>query len=164
MRSTKTKLGNGRTENKDAGLDLGLLQDRVSFHVRRLSRRIGRQYSEETAAISAKPGAFTALALIAANEGLSQTALAREMGFDKATIVALVDSLEEQGWAVRARAAGDRRRHSLALTRAGEAALKRLRVMASVTEDPIQRALSPADLRKLIELLDRAYVSLTPRG
>lgn len=146
---------------KAAPLELGVLSDILGFHVRRVHKKMTRNFSEGVPdAAIARPGAFTALALISANPGVSQTALAREMGFDKATIVALIDSLEEQGWATRARAEADRRRHRLALTRAGEAALKRLTLAIDGVEAPLRKGLSPADLRKLIDLLDRAYVAL----
>jgi DNA-binding MarR family transcriptional regulator len=142
-------------------LELGVLHDILGFHVRRVHKRMTRNFSEGVPdAGVARPGAFTALALISANPGVSQTALAREMGFDKATIVALIDSLEEQGWATRARATSDRRRHALMLTRAGEAALKRLTLTIGALEAPLRKGLSAADLRRLVELLDRAYLAL----
>jgi DNA-binding MarR family transcriptional regulator len=121
---------------------------------------MSRNFADGVLAGGVKPGAFTALALISANPGASQTELAREMGFDKATIVALIDALEAQGWAQRARAAADRRRHSLVLTRAGEAALKRLLLSVNAIEAPARKGLSQADFRKLIELLDRAHLAL----
>ena len=145
------------------GLEQGIIRDLLAFHVRRLSREIGRAYGEQIGDQKTRPGGFTALALIAANPGLSQTALAREMGFDKATIVALLDSLEAEGWAVRTRASADRRRHSLAITRAGEAALRRLRDAAVATEAPMRAALTAAELRQLIALLGRAHFGLSVR-
>ena len=140
--------------------ELGVLGDIISFHVRRVHKVLARGFTDRIGEVGAKPGAFTALALISANSGLSQTTLSREMGFDKATIVALIDALEEQGWAVRERAEGDRRRHSLALTRAGEAALKRLQQIALANEAPLREGLSAQELRRLADLLDRAYVCI----
>ncbi len=159
MKATKAALAVAERE----GLEQGILRELLGFHVRRLSREIGRAYGEQIGDQKARPGGFTALALIAANPGLSQTALAREMGFDKATIVALLDTLEAQGWAVRTRASADRRRHSLAITRAGETALRRLHEAAEATESPMRGVLSAAELRRLIDLLDRAHAGLTAR-
>jgi DNA-binding MarR family transcriptional regulator len=156
MRATKA----ASETSVPASVELGVLNEVLGFHVRRLHKRMTRRFAEGVGDTGARPGAFTALALISANPGVSQTALAREMGFDKATIVALIDSLEALGWAVRERAAADRRRHSLGLTRAGEAALKRLRQLVLVVEAPVRGALSAPEIRRLVELLDRANEAL----
>src|SRR3569833_939891 len=51
-----------------------------------------------------KTGAFSTLALIAANPGCSQTALARALGMDKSAVVPLIDAQAQRGLARRVRA------------------------------------------------------------
>ena len=160
MKATKA----AREPSLATSIELGVLSEVLGFHVRRLHKRMTRRFAEGVGDTGARPGAFTALAFISANPGVSQTELAREMGFDKATIVALIDSLERLGWAVRERASSDRRRHCLGLTRAGETALKRLLQTVNVVEAPVRAALSSAELRRLVELLDRANEALERAG
>ena len=105
-------------------------------------------------------GALTVLALVSANPGTSQTLLARRAGINKSALVGIVDQLETNGLVARDRSAVDRRRNSLSVTRAGEAALKQLHAAAWPAEAPIREALNPGEQALLVSLLDRALASL----
>ena len=74
-------------------IDLGILKDVIGFRIRRIQNHLSRSFAERIHRKDIKPGLFSALALISANPGISQTTLAREIGFDKATVVALLDAL-----------------------------------------------------------------------
>ncbi|MET0337022.1 MAG: MarR family winged helix-turn-helix transcriptional regulator [Caulobacter sp.] len=100
---------------------------------------------------------FSALALIGANPGLSQKTLAREVGFDKATIVAILDNMERQGWTERRRSSTDRRRHLLFVTAAGAKALEAMTVLARENEAHINAALTKSEQATLQTLLDKVY-------
>ena len=104
-------------------LSLGRLGDFVGFRLRRIQNQLSRDFMAITADEKLRSGLFSALAIIAANPGLSQITLAREVGLDKSLAVAAVDELEKRGWAVRQRSTVDRRRHALFITEAGEAFL-----------------------------------------
>src|SRR4051812_16037882 len=119
-----------RADEPSADVNLGILNDVIGFRIRRIQNHLSRAFSERVNRKEVKPGLFSALALISANPGLSQTTLSREIGFDKATVVAMLDSLETLGWAERRRATDDRRRHSLYITERGEASLQDLRRLA----------------------------------
>ena len=140
-------------------IDLGVLNDVIGFRIRRIQNHLSRGFAERVADKDVRPGLFSALALIAANPGLSQTTLAREIGFDKATVVALLDGLERMGWAERRRSANDRRRHSLYVTTKGGAALERLRRIAVANEIAIHAVLTDAEQAQLFRLLDKIYVA-----
>jgi DNA-binding MarR family transcriptional regulator len=141
------------------GLELGVLNDILGFRLRRIQNHLSREFQERVRENDIKPGLFSALALIAGNPGLSQISLSREVGFEKGTVVALVDDLERRGWAERRRSTADRRRHSLYATAAGLAAIDYLRDTAVVTETRIREVLSPEELRQLLALLDKIYVA-----
>jgi DNA-binding MarR family transcriptional regulator len=145
-------------------LALGLLVEFIGFRTGRVNFHLARRFAAFQADLQLKPGSFTALAMISANEGLSQTALARQTGFDGASVVSLMDDFERRGWAVRSRSAKDRRRHSLYVTPAGETALRGLYAMARQVDQPVTDALSRAELDQLCQLLDRAYAALVPEG
>ena len=138
-------------------VELGVLNRFIGFRIRRIQNHISRSFSERIADKEVRPGLFSALALIAANPGLSQTTLAREIGFDKATVVALLDALEKLKWAERRRSVEDRRRHSLHITAKGEKALVHLCDVAEANEAAINAALSKAEQAQLFGLLDKIY-------
>jgi DNA-binding MarR family transcriptional regulator len=136
---------------------LGLLKDVLGFRLRRIQNHLSKTFTERLAGREIKPGEFSALALIAANPGISQTELATEGGFDKTALVVLIDDLERWGWAERKRSTADRRRHALYITPVGEVQLQELFAIGKANEAPITEALSEAELRNLFATLDRIY-------
>lgn len=152
-----TRFASPPTDPPHSEINLGVLNDVIGFRLRRIQNDLSRTFVERVGRKELRPGGFSALALIAANPGLSQTALSREIGFDKATVVAIIDSLEQLGWAERHRSPIDRRRHSLFISVAGEEALSRLRGLALANEDRIHAALTDAEQQQLFVLLDKIY-------
>jgi DNA-binding MarR family transcriptional regulator len=135
-------------EPADAGpKDLGVLKDVLGFRLRRVQNHLAQNFRERLADRNLKPGEFSALALISANPGISQIELAEEGGFDKTSLVMMIDDLETWGWAVRRRSTVDRRRHALHVTPAGKKVLNELFQVAKEVEAPIAQALGEAELR-----------------
>jgi len=100
------------------------------------------------------------LALIAANPGSSQTALAKRAGLNKSALVGIVDQLEQRGLVERDRAASDRRRYQVSVTREGERQMQALFAVVTREEEPIREALGKRDLSALLDLLDRAISAM----
>jgi len=155
-RNQAMKAAATQTSPPDGG-ELGVLNDVIGFRLRRIQNHLSRTFSERLADRGVRPGTFSALALIAANPGVSQTDLARDLGSDKASVVSIIDELERQGWAVRKRSTTDRRRHSLHSTVPGRRVLNEIGVIARETEAPVRAILSDAEFEVLSELLDRIY-------
>ncbi|HEX4098361.1 MAG TPA: MarR family winged helix-turn-helix transcriptional regulator [Caulobacteraceae bacterium] len=107
-----------------------------------------------------KTGAFSTLALIAANPGCSQTELARSLNMDKSAVVPIIDELEERGLARRVRSSQDRRRHALEATEAADLLLGQMHAAVSIVGRPIRQAMTPAEYLQLLTLLERAYQAL----
>jgi len=137
--------------------DLGVLQGLIGFRLRRIQNHLSRTFAERLIDRGVRPGSFSALALVAANPGISQTELSRDLGSDKASVVSLIDELEGHGWATRQRSTSDRRRHALHVTPAGKKVLREMTAIALETEAPLHEALSEAELSVLSEMLDRVY-------
>jgi DNA-binding MarR family transcriptional regulator len=148
-------------EQVQAEINLGVLNDVIGFRIRRIQNHLSRSFAER-AGQDIRPGLFSALALIAANPGLSQTRLSREIGFDKATVVALLDSLERLGWAERRRSPDDRRRHSLYISKVGEKSLAQLLDVAIANEAGIREVLTGKEQAQLFSLLDKIYIACFP--
>jgi DNA-binding MarR family transcriptional regulator len=135
----------------------GLMADRLAFRLRSLLSLLGDRVIAAFAPYGMRSGSFTAMALISANPGCSQVELAREGGLDKSSLVAIIDELEARGYATRTRSTVDRRRSLLYLTPEGEAVMQTMYASAMSTEKSLRDAISPEDMRRLFDLLERAY-------
>ena len=74
------------------------------------------------------------MTVIGANPGLSQMAVAKRLGIERARLVHLLDSLEHRDLVSRIRSATDRRSHALHLTARGRTALAQFRRLAAEHE------------------------------
>ena len=141
-------------------LEWGLLAESVGPRVRLLRNALTARSIAASAPYELPTGSLTVLALIAANPGSSQAALARRAGINKSALVGIVDQRENRGLAGRDRSSADRRRNSLSVTREGEEVMHRLFAAVGPEEQPIRDALGAADMAKLLSLLDRAISAL----
>jgi DNA-binding MarR family transcriptional regulator len=142
-------------DGEEHKLSRGLVEEMIGFRFRRIQNEMSRRFKQRISRAEINPGMFSALALIDANPGLSQSELASEIGMDRATIVALLDALETNGWAKRTRDKDDRRRHSLTVTAAGRREMTRLAALALQNEEVLRKAIGPGGLKDLFALLDR---------
>src|SRR5690554_2162685 len=142
----------------------GLLSKRLSYRIRLMQSVLADRVVPGFSPYKMKPGSFTTMALMAANPGCSQAELARAGGLDKSAIVTILDELEARGLAVRGRSREDRRRNALFLTRRGEELTTEMATVALGSEDPLRVTLTPEELDKLLELLDRSYAALVKAG
>ena len=107
-------------------LDWGILEGSVGPRVRLLRNALSARSIAASAPHGLPTGSLTVLALIAANPGSSQTALAGRAGLNKSALVGIVDQLERRGLVERVRVANDRRRYQVSVAPAGERAMNEL--------------------------------------
>jgi DNA-binding MarR family transcriptional regulator len=148
----ETERGEARST---AALDLDILPELLGFHLRRAQLALQRRVVRAMAGSDVGSGLFGLLVLCGANPGLAQIDVAEQLIIDKASVVALVDRLEAQGWLVRRRSTRDRRRQGLYLTAEGEQGLARLKARMRACEDALQDVLDAEERRRLIGLLQR---------
>ena len=141
-------------------LDWGILEGSVGPRVRLLRNALSARSIAVSSPHALPTGALTVLALIAANPGSSQTALAGRAGLNKSALVGIVDQLERRGLVERDRVANDRRRYQVSVAPAGERAMNELFAAVTREEEPIREALGARDMHALLALLDRAVAAL----
>ena len=87
-----------RRHGNDEPLDLGMLPGLLGCQLRRAQIAAFQHFTATVGKAGITPGWFGLMVIVANNEGLSQTRLARALGIDGSTMVAMIDRLEENGW------------------------------------------------------------------
>jgi DNA-binding MarR family transcriptional regulator len=99
--------------------------------------------------------AYAALATVASDGVVSQQALSRRIGMDPATMVDVIDSLEQSGYIVRNRNPRDRREYALRATAKGRALFGRAERAVGAAEAETLGGMKPDERRMLMQLLGR---------
>src|SRR5437763_16748910 len=95
--------------------------------------------------------------LIGANGGVSQVTLARELGMDRASMMAIVDRLQDRGLVVRERSRHDGRRQELYLTLQGRKVLAKAKGIIGKHERWMTERFSEDEIAALMEMLRRLH-------
>ncbi len=119
-----------------------VLGRRVTYLLKRVTDAAGQMANAHLAPRGIDTRHYTVLVIVAANGGSSQQTIANTLGLDRATVVALVDDLEEQGLARRARSREDRRANAVEATVNGRL-LARADALIAQCEQALVAALSP---------------------
>jgi len=139
------------------GLDLDCLPTLLGFNIRRAQIALWRDFNRNVAEGDVRPGVFSALLLAHANPGIAQIEIGNQLGIDKASVVSLVDRMEDSGWVVRKRSTDDRRRQGIFLTPAGTRTCRTLRKEMIDHERKFVSRYTDQELRTLIALLRRLH-------
>jgi len=154
--------------------DAPSLWDRPGFLVRRLHQISVAIFMDEMGDLDITPVQFGALSIVSANPGIDQSALARELGIDRANVADVVARLSASGYIERRASAKDRRAKSLLITAAGEQHLREANTRFSKVHrrllEPLSREEREVFLDLLLRLIEgnnslgRAVLRLEPRG
>src|SRR5215217_9610813 len=88
-------------------------------------RRTAHEFAQALEPLGLRPPHFGVMTLIDTDPGLTQQELAERSLIDPSSMVAVVDELEELGYAQRRPHPGDRRKHAIYLTTEGKRMLDR---------------------------------------
>jgi DNA-binding MarR family transcriptional regulator len=138
-------------------VDYDLLPGLVGYHLRRAQAAVFDDFLRTMAAFEVTPGQFGVLTLIGANPGLSQSALARAIGIERSTMVAVIDRLQARGLVERRPSSADRRSYALVLSDAGQRLLAQLKPLVRDHDERIARNLDDDERAMLIRLLRRLH-------
>src|SRR5579864_5477825 len=116
------------------------LYRRPGFLIRRAQQIAVSLFLEETGALGITNTQYGILLVLAHRPGIDQISVAKLLGLDRSTTGMVLNKLEKAGLVGRRVGRDDRRRRSLALTRAGERMLEQL---AQAARQAQIHALSP---------------------
>ena len=146
-----------RSGDRSDDIEMGELPDLIGFNLRCAQVSTFQHFSRTVGEAEISPPQYGTLILIESNPGISQSAIASALRFDRSTLVQIIDRLEERGLVVRAVSARDRRSHALKLTDEGTRALRDLKRRVAAHEAHITRELSAEERDTLIDLLARLH-------
>ncbi|MGE0286107.1 MAG: MarR family winged helix-turn-helix transcriptional regulator [Bradyrhizobium sp.] len=142
-----------RHTEADEAISLDTLAGHAGYAVRRFQLWIFQDFIRTLAAVDIKPTQFSVMTVIGANPGLSQMAVAKRLGIERARLVHLLDSLERRKLVKRVQSAVDRRSHALHLTASGEASLRKFKRLAAEHERHVADKIGKANREQLLRIL-----------
>jgi DNA-binding MarR family transcriptional regulator len=143
-------------QRRGGPLNFGSLTGLVGFNLR-FAHLYYRDCLVEMKELDLTHKQFAVLTLIGANLGVSQIDLAASLGTDRATMMAMVDRLQDRGYLERAPSRTDRRRQELYLTRAGESARQTAEQICIKHDQSLLSRFSADELQHLRILLLRMH-------
>jgi DNA-binding MarR family transcriptional regulator len=132
----------------------------AAFLLSTLGFTVSRRFHEMLGPLELEPGEFALLRAVAKSDGEPQNALAERLHISPSWMVAIVDQLERRELVERRPHARDRRIRNLHLTAAGKKLLKQAERRAQQFDRQVTDPLTEAELRQLLELLQRVAAGL----
>lgn len=132
--------------------------DSLGYLIKHVYLRYSEVSAQALAAYEVNGRLIAVLRMLAAHEPAPQGEVAKRMGVDRTTMVALIDELEGKGLVQRNQDPGDRRRNVIVLTETGRDVLWRSLETVQETERRFLAALSPDEtkvFRKALQVLVR---------
>jgi DNA-binding MarR family transcriptional regulator len=140
---------------RDPGDEIGLdaLVGHAGYAVRRFQLWIFQDFIKTLAAVDIKPTQYSVMTVIGANPGLTQAAVAKRLGIERARLVHLLDNLEQRRLVKRVASATDRRSHALHLTARGEEQLGKFKRLAAEHERHVAERIGKENRERLLQIL-----------
>jgi DNA-binding MarR family transcriptional regulator len=137
------------------GIDYGGLERYFGYALRRAQLAGFEAFHRATHGVAITPPRFTALVILDANPGISQSALGGVLGTARSGAMALTDWLENRGLAERRHRPDDGRVWGLYLTRRGAAFARRLKSRVRAHDRRLAARLDARERRELLRLLGK---------
>jgi DNA-binding MarR family transcriptional regulator len=129
----------------------------MCYRIRMAYIAVRRQFDDAMKHLDLTQKQTGVLWLIGANGGVSQIALANELGMDRASMMAIVDRLQDRGLILRKRSAEDGRRQELNVTAKGRKVLGHAKAAVAAHEKWINHLFTARELNALTAALKRIY-------
>jgi DNA-binding MarR family transcriptional regulator len=133
----------------------GLLDELLGYQMRRAQTRLFAHFEGRLGHLRITPGQLGLLVLISCNPGVSQVALARAVGVERATLGEFIDRFERERLVERRALMGDRRSYALHLTRRGQEFLDRALPEVLAHEADFTDHLTATERATLLKLLTK---------
>ena len=146
-----------RAKSKPVDLVRSGMDGFLGYHLRLAYLSISRHFAKAMASVDLTQKQMGVLWLIGDNGGVSQVAIARELGMDRASMMAIVDRLQSRGLVGRERSRHDGRRQELFLTAQGRKVLATAKNIIGKHEHWMTERFSEDEVAALMEMLRRLH-------
>ena len=136
-------------------MDYGGLDGLLGYVLRRAQLAGFEAFQRATAGVDITPPRYTALTIVGANPGLSQSALGAALGTARSGAMTLTDWMEKRGLVERRNRPDDDRSWGLYLTRSGEAQLRKLSRRVRANDAAFAARIAPRERETLEKLLHK---------
>jgi DNA-binding MarR family transcriptional regulator len=137
------------------GIDYLDLDQHLGYALRRAQVASFDAFHRATAGARITPPRFTALVILQANPGISQSTLGEVLGTARSGAMLLIDWLEAQGLAERRHRPDDARAWGLYLTAKGQRLTEQLRRRVRAQDRGFAARIAPREQRELLRLLQK---------
>jgi DNA-binding MarR family transcriptional regulator len=127
----------------------------LGYRLRRAQGAMHRDFMAALSDLGLTQKQAATMWLVNANPGASQVSIAAALGMDRATMMALIDRLDDRELITRKRSTVDRRRQELHLTPAGQAVLRKTKTRIAAHEERYKSLFKPAELATLLAALQK---------
>lgn len=152
-RDSNVKLKETDVELEAPQLHFAELDGLLGYHLRRAQGAMHRDFMATVASFELTQKQAATLWLIQANPAVSQVSIAATLGMDRATMMSVIDRLEDRGYVIRKRSTVDRRRQELYLTPSGQNTLRKVKARINAHEARVRSMFTKAEIDALIETL-----------
>ena len=127
----------------------------LAFHLMRTSRKLQNAIGFKSSGLDLSPSEASALLIIDSQKDTSQIEIALKLHLKPASVVSLIDKLENHNLVSRKPFAKDRRRYDIELTQKGRQQVKIIRDQASKLEGFVKKALTKNEVNTLFTALEK---------
>ncbi|TPJ36492.1 MarR family transcriptional regulator [Mesorhizobium sp. B2-8-3] len=131
-------------------LNFGCLNDLTGFHLALAQIAVYRDFCRSLAPLEITQKQFAVLEMIFQNSDVSQIDIAQALGTDRATMMALVDRLDQRGFIERRQSPHDKRRQELRLTPAG---IEIRNIAKDLIHEHEKALFSPLSVKEMVALV-----------
>ena len=134
-------------------VDFSTLDGLVGFQVRQAQLQVFNHFRKTVGATGITPGQAGILILIRNNPGISQAALARAIGVERATLGQIITDMQAKSWVERHPSNSDKRSYALTLSLSGRTFLEQVLEKITAHEEDLTAHLSTKERREFLRLL-----------
>lgn len=141
----------------DGDADIGEIKDILGFHIRLAHGAVYRHFMESFEHLDLTQKQVSVLWLVDDHPGIAQTDLAQRLRMDRATVMAIVNRLQDRKYLVRGRSLSDGRKQTLDLLPDGVLALADAKTATRAHERWLKQRFTDKEVSRLIEMLARIH-------
>jgi DNA-binding MarR family transcriptional regulator len=138
-----------------AGLDYGDLDEHLGYVLRRAQLAGFDAFHRATEDVDITPARYTALVIVGANPGLTQSALGAALGTARSGAMMVADWMEKRGLVGRRSTPGDARAWGLHLTARGRSFLAKVQQRVRANDAAFAARLTAGERGRLRQLLHK---------